>query len=110
MMQGVGGIALAQSVEIAAGAPGPRKWPLEEGPDTPKLCLAPGDGGGPLPAALAPAGTATAAPAGGAAAGRGGRGGGGGNYGGFLAPKNEPAPVPPPAPAAGTGRGGGFGG
>jgi len=100
MMQGVGGIALAQSVEIAQGAPGPRKWPLEEGPDTPKICLAPGDGGGPLPAALAPAGpgtTAAAAPAAGAA-GRGGRGGAfGGNYGGFLTPKNEPAPAPPPS-------------
>jgi mannonate dehydratase len=85
-MQGVGGGALAQSMATAAAAPGPRKWPIEEGPDTPKICLAPGDGGGPLPAALQPA----------AAAGPGGRGGGG--YGGYLAARKEAAP--PPADAA----------
>jgi len=50
MMQGVGAAALAQSVGTGEAAPGPRKWPIEEGPDTPKICLAPGDGGGPLPA------------------------------------------------------------
>src|SRR4051794_30069531 len=97
MIQGVGGIALAQSVELAEGAPGPRKWPIEEGPDTPKLCLAPGDGGGPLPSGMAPAGPAgapTAAAAG--AGGRGGRGGTfGGNYGGFLTPKTEAAAAAP---------------
>ena len=108
MIQGVGGIALAQSVELAEGAPGPRKWPIEEGPDTPKLCLAPGDGGGPLPSGMAPAGPAgapTAAAAG--AGGRGGRGGTfGGNYGGFLTPKTEAAAAAPAVPAGGGGRGG----
>ena len=75
-MQGVGA-ALTQS-RTATGAPAPRKWPIEEGPDTPKICLAPGDGGGPLPAPL------PAAPA------PGGRGNGG-QYGGFLAPHDQPA-------------------
>src|SRR3954453_7767358 len=78
MMQGVGGLALAQSLEIAEAAPGPRKWPIEEGPDTPKLCLAPGDGGGPLPASLQAQPPVVAAPGAGGAGGRGGRGGGGG--------------------------------
>jgi mannonate dehydratase len=119
MMQGAGGAALAQSLAIAEAATGPRKWPIEEGPDTPKICLSPGDGGGPLPASVQPpaAGAApgAAGPGGapgaagpGAAAGRGGRGGGGG-YGGFLAPKTEAAPAPP-ADAAGRGGRGGFGG
>ena len=55
-MQGVGGAAVATSLESAAdGAPAPRRWPIEEGPDTPKLCLAPGDGGAPLPASSEPA-------------------------------------------------------
>src|ERR1039458_5712103 len=76
MMQGVGGIAMAQSLATADAAPAPRKWPIEEGPDTPKICLSMGDGGGPLPASLQPPAPAAAAP--GAAAGRGGRGGGGG--------------------------------
>jgi mannonate dehydratase len=110
MMQGVGGAALAQSLEMAAEAATTRPWPIMEGPDTPHLALAPGDGGGPLPAALRP--TTAAAPGAGApgAAGRGGAAGGrggGGGYGGFLAPKPEAAP--PPADAAG-GRGGGRGG
>ena len=103
MMRGVGGAALAQSLATVEAAPGPRKWPIEEGPDTPKLCLAPGDGGGPLPASVQPP---AAAPAG--AAGGGGRGGGGGGYGGFLAPKPEAA-MAPPADAAGRGGRGGFG-
>jgi len=81
-MQGVGGAAVAKSLEMAAeGAPVPRRWPIEEGPDTPKLCLAPGDGGGPLAAspesAPAPRGPV----------------GGGSVYGGFLDPKAEPAPA-----------------
>jgi mannonate dehydratase len=97
---------LAQSLATADAAPAPRKWPIEEGPDTPKICLAPGDGGGPLPAGMQPAPPA-AAGAPGAAAGRGGRGGGGGGYGGFLAPKPEAA-MAPPADAAGRG-GRGFG-
>ena len=102
MMQGVGGIAMAQSLATADAAPAPRKWPIEEGPDTPKICLSMGDGGGPLPASLQPPAPAAAAP--GAAAGRGGRGGGGG-YGGFLPPKTEAAPAPPADAAGGGGRG-----
>jgi mannonate dehydratase len=85
-------------VATAEAAPAPRKWPIEEGPDTPKICLSMGDGGGPLPGGLQP--PAPAAPA-----GRGGRGGFGGGYGGFLPPKTETAPAPP---ADGAGRG--FGG
>ena len=74
---------MAQSLAIEAATTPARKWPIEEGPDTPKLSLAPGDGGGPLPATLQPATPAAA----------GGRGGGG--YGGFLPPATnaEPAPV-----------------
>ena len=102
MMQGVGGIAMAQSLATADAAPAPRKWPIEEGPDTPKICLSMGDGGGPLPASVQPPAPAAAAP--GAAAGRGGRGGGGG-YGGFLPPKTEAAPAPPADAAGGGGRG-----
>ena len=98
MMQSVGGAALAQSVATAEAAPAPRKWPIEEGPDTPKICLSMGDGGGPLPAGLQP--PAPAAPA-----GRGGRGAFGGGYGGFLPPKTEAAPAPP-AEAGGRGFGG----
>src|ERR1035441_1812576 len=77
----------------AEAAPAPRNWPIEEGPETPKLCLSPGDGGQPLPASLQPA-----PPAGGR-----GPGGGGNAFGGFLPPKTEAAPPPPPAPG---GRGG----
>ena len=102
------GIATWRSpLEFAGAAPGPRKWPIEEGPDTPKICLAPGDGGGPLPASLTPAAPAAAAAgAPGAAAGRGGRGGGGaGGYGGYLAPHAEAAPAPAPDAAGGGGRG-----
>ena len=87
MIQGAGAAAVAQSLEMVAdGAPAPRKWPIEEGPDTPKLCLSPGDGGQPLatvPPQPAPAGAA------------------GSIYGGVLDPKVEPAPVPAP-----DGRGG----
>ena len=102
MMRGVGGAALAQSLATVEAAPGPRKWPIEEGPDTPRLCLAPGDGGGPLPAAVQPPPPAAGA------AGRGGRGGGGGGYGGFLAPATEAAPAPA-ADASGRGGRAGFG-
>src|ERR1035437_6945205 len=110
MMQGVGGVALAQSLVTAEAAPAARKWPIEEGPDTPKICLALGDGGGPLPASMQPPAPSAAAPATGAAgpgaaAGRGGRGGGfGGGYGGFLAPQTEPPPPPPPRRCGWTGR------
>lgn len=100
MMQGVGAAALAQSLETAGAAPGPRKWPLEEGLDTPKICLAPGDGGGPLPANLQPAASGAAGLV--SAAGRGGSSGYGGGYGGFLTPKTG-APPAPPASAVGQG-------
>jgi mannonate dehydratase len=77
MMQAVGSAALAESIPAAAAPPAPREWPIEEGPDTPNICLAPGDGGGPLPAGSE-----------GPAAPQAGRGRGGyGNYGGFLDPK-----------------------
>ena len=69
MMQAVGGAALAQSLPSIEPRPADRKWPIEEGPDTPKICLAPGDGGGPLPANLQPAARGAAAP-GGARSGR----------------------------------------
>jgi mannonate dehydratase len=100
IMQGVAAAAMAQSVPAGNAAPAPRQWPIEEGPDTPKICLAPGDGGGPLPPAMQPAAPANAA-------GAGGRGGGGNNggYGGFLAPEKVPAP-PPSEAGAGGGRGG----
>ena len=64
MMQSVGGAALAQSLATAEAAPAARKWPIEEGPDTPKLCLAPGDGGGPLARGLQPAAAPAAGPGG----------------------------------------------
>jgi mannonate dehydratase len=90
MMQGVGGAALAQSIGSVDAAPAARQWPIEEGPDTPKLCVSPGDGGGPLPAELRP-------PAAEAAQGGRGRGGFGGGFGGFLSPKPAPAAAPEPA-------------
>lgn len=90
MMEGAGAAALAQSLPSLEAAAAGRKWPIEEGSDTPKICLAPGDGGGPLPASVQP----QAAPL------QGGRGG----YGGFLAPQ---ASTPRPADAQG-GRGPGF--
>jgi mannonate dehydratase len=109
MMQGVGGAVLAHSLGSVEAAPADRKWPIEEGPDTPKLCLAPGDGGGPLPASLQPPAAGAPGP-GGAAGGRGGRGGGGG-YGGFLAPHKDAADAPPPSgDVAGRAGRGGFGG
>ena len=70
---------MATSLERAAdAASASRAWPIVEGPDTPKLCLSPGDGGQPLAAAEPP----SAPP----------RGGGGNVFGGFLDPKAEPAP------------------
>jgi mannonate dehydratase len=114
IMQGAGGAALAQALEMAEAAPAPRQWPIVEGPDTPKICLSTGDGGGPLPANLRPAAPGAAAAPGGAAGrggagaggGRGGGFGGGGGYGGFLPPTTEAPPAAPPADAA-AGRGGG---
>src|ERR1035441_7083803 len=90
IIQGVGAAAVAQSLQLTAdAAPAPRKWPIEEGPDTPKLCLSPNDGGQPLAANVQPA----PPPAGRAPAP--------GNFGGFLDPKAEPAPEHAP-----DGRGG----
>src|SRR3954470_9396451 len=109
MMQSVGGVALAQTLATAEAAPAPRKWPIEEGPDTPKICLAPGDGGGPLPANLQPAAPPATGAAGPGGGGRGGRGGGS-SYGGYLAPTHEAASTPPPADAAGRAGRGAFGG
>jgi len=54
MLQGAGAAAVAQSVEIANATPAERQWPIEEGPNTPKICLGLGDGGGPLAACLQP--------------------------------------------------------
>jgi mannonate dehydratase len=72
MIYGAGGAALARSLEMAADAAPVRQWPILEGPDTPKLALSLGDGGGPLPA-LVPAAPAA------------GRGGG---FGGYLPPRS----------------------
>jgi mannonate dehydratase len=76
MMQGVGTTALLQSLPLAEAASVSRKWPLDEGPDTPKICLAPGDGGRPL-SPFTPAPAPARSPV--------ARGG----YGGFLAPKQQ---------------------
>jgi mannonate dehydratase len=77
IMQGVGGAAVAQSLQFPAdAAPAPRKWPIEEGADTPKLCLSPNDGG----QALSTVDTASPPR-------------GGNVFGGFLDPKAEPAPT-----------------
>jgi mannonate dehydratase len=82
IMQGVGGAAVAQSLRLAAdAAPATRKWPIEEGPDTPKLCLSPNDGGQPLAASPKPAPPAGRAPA------------PGNVFGGFLDPKAESVPA-----------------
>jgi mannonate dehydratase len=93
------GAAVAGSVEGEATAATARQWPILEGADTPKLALALGDGGGPLPANLRPpapdAGTVNP---GGRGAGRGG-----GGYGGYL--EQKPAAAVAPAEAA-NGRGG----
>jgi mannonate dehydratase len=77
IMQGVSGAAVAQSLQFPAdAAPAPRKWPIEEGADTPKLCLSPNDGG----QALSTVDTASPPR-------------GGNVFGGFLDPKAEPAPT-----------------
>ena len=66
--------ALAPPLPALAAASA-KSWPIVEGPDTPKICLGGGDGGGPMPQ---PPQTPGAAPAQPGAQGRGGRGGGGG--------------------------------
>jgi mannonate dehydratase len=99
-MQWLGGAAVAQSLPqalpaaVASPAATPRKWPIEEGPDTPKLCLLPGDGGGPLPVTVPPELPGTPRRMGGEA------------FGGYLAPGTEPAPTPVGTPTAERG---GFG-
>ncbi len=102
MMRGAGAAALAQSLEIVAESAPARQWPILEGPDTPKLALSLGDGGGPIPAALRPSVQPAAQNV---PAPNGGRGGG---YGGYLESKPQaeaPAEAPP-----GRGFGGGRGG
>jgi mannonate dehydratase len=111
MMQGVGAAALAQSAEIASAAAAARQWPIEDGPDTPKICLSPRDGGGPLPADLRPQtqtpGGAAGPPVPGGAgeAPSAGRGGFDGGFGGTLAPRPEAAQTAQAA-AIPAGRGG----
>jgi mannonate dehydratase len=109
MLQGAGAAAVAQSVEFANAAPAARQWPIEEGPETPKICLGLGDGGGPLPASLQPqnqgqagSGAAGGAPAAGAGAARTANRGSG--FGGTLAPRPETAQSA--APPAGRGAAG----
>jgi mannonate dehydratase len=99
MIYGAGSAALARSMEIQAEAAPARQWPILEGPDTPKLALALGDGGAPLPANLRPA------DAGAGVSNGGGRGAGRGGYGGYLEPKPAQATSPPDA---GNDRGPGF--
>ena len=99
-MQGLAAAAAAESIPVEAAGPSARQWPIEEGPDTPKLCLAPGDGGGPLPATPQASGAAAGAAPGGRGGGRGGA-----EYGGFLAPGTQPAAPAEPA-QAGRGAGG----
>jgi mannonate dehydratase len=80
MLEGMGGAALAKPAPSASAVAASRHWPIEEGPETPKISLLPGDGGGPLPAALKPTGPP---PAGGVPSG---------GFGGFLASGAEPQP------------------
>ena len=47
-MQVAGAAALAPPFPRVMEAAAARTWPILEGPDTPKLCLGSGDGGGPL--------------------------------------------------------------
>lgn len=89
MIASATGVVLAGTTEAELEAAPPRQWPIIEGPDTPKLTLALGDGGGPLPEDFHPA-----------AANGSGQGGGRGSYGGYLEPK-------PAAPTAANEPGGG---
>jgi mannonate dehydratase len=76
LMRGAGGAALAQSLAKMEAAPAARQWPIEEGADTPKICLGAGDGGGPLPT---PVPRTEGRP---------------GGYGGYLPPNTKPASAP----------------
>jgi mannonate dehydratase len=99
IIAGAGSAAFVGALETSAeAAPPVRQWPILEGPDTPKLAVSLGDGGGPLPAGLQPA----AANPGGRGGGRGGAGG----YGGYL----EAKPISAAPVEALVGRGGGVGG
>ncbi len=89
MMQGAGGAALARSLAAAGAPPAPRTWPIEEGPDTPKICLSVGDAGALPPAAAQPAVTSPQREA--------GREGRRSAFGGFLAPRPEAVSAPPAA-------------
>ena len=96
MLQGAGAAAVAQSVEIANATPAERQWPIEEGPNTPKICLGLGDGGGPLAACLQPqyqgqagSGATGGSPVGGTRAERATNRRSG--FGGTLAPRPESA-------------------
>jgi mannonate dehydratase len=78
-----GAAALASRLESVAAVPA-ANWPLLEGPDTPKICLALGDAGATPPAARSGE-TATSSQEAQPAAGRRG-GGGGGGRGGNMSP------------------------
>ena len=94
-MQGAGAAAMAPAMAMPAAAAAPKKWPIEEGPDTPKLCLAPGDGGGPLPPGMQPPAQQSGM--------QSGRGRGGGGYGGYLAPRKDAMAQAEPSGPAGPG-------
>ena len=85
MMQGVGGVTLANSLPVAEAAPAARRWPIERWSGHAKICLAPGDGGRPLPANLQPP-----APSAAPATGRGPGGGFGGGFGSIWQPSQTP--------------------
>jgi mannonate dehydratase len=100
---GAAGAVLARSIEEEAAAAPARQWPILEGPGTPRLALALGDGGGPLSTNLRPGQPAP----GGNAGGRGNARPVGGGYGGYLEQKQAEAPAPAePANGRGGFRGG----
>lgn len=70
-MQAAGVAAFAPSIGLAAATS--KQWPVIEGPDTPKLCLNSGDGGGPIQL-TPPTEAGGAQPSPGAVPGRGGQG------------------------------------
>jgi len=76
IIQGAAAAAALTPAGLAAAAPA-RPWPIEEGPDTPKICLGAGDAAWPPPMEDAPAHARQAA-----------RNSG---FGGTLAPKSAPA-------------------
>jgi mannonate dehydratase len=114
MIQSAGAAALARSVEAANAVPALPQWPIEEGPDTPKISLSLGDGGGPLPANLQPQAQvpdgrgAVGGPSVSGGAGAASEAARGGGFGGTLAPRPEAALAAQPTSTP-AGRGG-FGG